>query len=175
MQDRRDYGRGYSLWLMPESGISGRAQEVINKIAERWGCPAFEPHVTLLGHILGEEEKIIESAQEVAREIGQFEADFVWAGGTDRYFKCVFVKVERSRELERANELALKRFRMKAEEEYMPHMSLAYGEMEEQRRKEIMSSLPDLSGRYAFDRLVVCRSTGKVSDWKYIADFRLWR
>ena len=158
---------------MPEAGISGRAAAAIRGIAERWGCPQFEPHVTLIGHITGEEKKIIESAGAVAKEIGQFEANFMWTGGTDRYFKCVFVKVEMSRELEKANELALKRFGMKAEGEDMPHMSLAYGDMEEPRRKEILSWLPDFSGRHSIERLVVCRTTGKVEEWRDVADFKL--
>lgn len=60
----------WSLWLKPPPGPTAKklAQEVAAQ-AKAFGGPLFEPHVTLLGGIGGEESHVLEAAKQLAGQL----------------------------------------------------------------------------------------------------------
>lgn len=60
----------YSLWLKPPDGptCSKLAQEIAAQ-AKEYSGPLFEPHVTLLGGIDGEEDAVLEKARSLAGKL----------------------------------------------------------------------------------------------------------
>lgn len=60
----------YSLWLKPPAGptCSKLAQEVAAQ-AKEFGGPSFEPHVTLLGGVDGDQDTVLEKASSLAGKL----------------------------------------------------------------------------------------------------------
>jgi ABC-type Fe3+-hydroxamate transport system substrate-binding protein len=49
----------FSIWLMPENNIYKKLSNLISLLSEEYSCPDFQPHVTLIGKIIGKREKVI--------------------------------------------------------------------------------------------------------------------
>jgi hypothetical protein len=43
----------YSIWLMPEGDVLDKFSELIMKISDEYNSPEHQPHVTLLGGLVG--------------------------------------------------------------------------------------------------------------------------
>lgn len=74
----------YSIWIKPSGYMYNKLQQEIATQAKEYGAPLFEPHVTLLPDIQGDEEQIIATMQQLAQEtkVGIFYCCYVFAGLT---------------------------------------------------------------------------------------------
>jgi len=149
------------------------AREQIGILAGKLGSPIFEPHVTLVGGITGAREPLIAATQDIAKSIGNIEAEFDGISGLDEYFKSIFVRIKKTRMMQLANEVAKRRLGWETSKDYMPHMSLAYSDADASKKQELMAAIPAFSGVCKFVRLDLYSTTGNVGEWKRIAEFSL--
>lgn len=43
----------YSIWLMPEGDVLDKFSKLIIKISDEYNSPRYQPHITLLGDLVG--------------------------------------------------------------------------------------------------------------------------
>ncbi len=134
----------YALWLLLPDEAHSRYGAIIEAIARQYGTPRFEPHITLLGELTGEEQTLAQQTQALAREIEPFELRLLEAKYENEYYRCLYVLVAPSRALLRARERARERFARRIETAYVPHLSLVYGALAEEQKEKILEH----TGRY---------------------------
>ncbi|HVC58459.1 MAG TPA: 2'-5' RNA ligase family protein [Candidatus Acidoferrales bacterium] len=173
MEDSGVYQNAFSIWLIPEPSISAMAREQIAILAGKLHSPTFEPHVTLVGGITGDKESSIAATQDIAKSIGNIEAEFDGISGLDEYFRAIFVRMKKTHVLQLANDVAKRRLGWETSPSYMPHMSLVYSDMEQNKKQELIGTIPEFSGVCKFVRLDLYSTAGKVEDWKRLAEFKL--
>jgi 2'-5' RNA ligase len=117
----------YHLWLKP----SGEAYEVlaatIRELSRRLQAPVFEPHVTVLGRLIGRESDLIAQTHKFARQLRPFPIILTRPSYRDAYFQCLFLLVEQTGPVIEANTRARCAFNHDGGADYMPHVSLVYG------------------------------------------------
>jgi 2'-5' RNA ligase len=59
----------YSIWIKPAGHMYEKLQQEIATQAKELGAPLFEPHVTLLPDIQGDQEQIIATMQQLAQDL----------------------------------------------------------------------------------------------------------
>lgn len=160
----------YHLWLKP----SGPSYEVlaglIRGLAKELRAPMFEPHVTLLGQLEGNEQDHIQKATILGERLEPFGIELGAASYRDEHFKCLFLRVNESTPVMNAHATACEVFQRKREE-YMPHLSLVYGAYPEERKKDIIAGLPALAQAASFPvRSVYLIGAGSndPKDWREI-------
>jgi 2'-5' RNA ligase len=179
-------GRGYSIWLVPPKEAYEPLDDVINRLCAeysdgnlRYQAPYFSPHITLIGGLMGSRNAVAAKTAQLASLIDEFE---VKLGGlaelSDEYFKCVFVKVQKTRGIVAANQTARRIFEKKDDPEYMPHISLIYGFFPKNIRERIMSEEgqrnPDMfSYKFNISRLTLCLTEDTTDKWSKVGDFDL--
>jgi 2'-5' RNA ligase len=141
----------FTLWLLLTPEAHAWFQALIERLSARLGTPVFEPHITLLGGLTGEEEGLRQRTRALAGAIGSFEARLLEAKWLDEYYRCLFVEVALSRALLDAHETARKAFDQRLEPGFYPHLSLVYGDLKE-NEKEIVA---DEIGRYFDESLPI--------------------
>ena len=62
----------YSLWFMPNNAQRFILEDMINRLAEEHGGPRFQPHVTLLSSIIGDEEVLLKSTKSLSKSLKSF-------------------------------------------------------------------------------------------------------
>lgn len=146
------HAKVYSLWLCPPSEISNKLSSLIQKLSIEFGTECiFEPHISIAGCIFEYPLAIIKYklrnliANENIKPLKIQLKQKVSCSLKDSYFQCVFMEIdgddENTQSLMRMKNLCRQMF--KKEEEFMPHLSLMFGDIEhggmddERKRKAI--------------------------------------
>ena len=164
----------YSLWLMPAGATEQKFSQLISQLAQRYSSPTFLPHVTLIGSIEAQEEEILTKAQELASLLHPYPLQLTNVDYTDFYYRALFVRVEASAEVLSAYQQARKLFPSAQKTDYMPHLSLLYGDFSVETKKEIIQKIGDhFTDTFEATILYLYLTEGAVSDWQKISAFPL--
>jgi 2'-5' RNA ligase len=132
---------GYHLWLVPVGEAFQRLQDVIDRLAEAHHGPVFKPHVTLLSPLAGEETSLIETNRKLVAGLEPFDLDLTVPEAGTTFFQCIYMRVAESPSLSRTRQAAAEAFALPADN-YMPHLSLYYGDASPGRRATILAAVP---------------------------------
>jgi 2'-5' RNA ligase len=163
----------YSIWLMPEGEARERLKGVISLLGERYSTPLFEPHMTLIGGLPGKDN--IRKASGLASLLSPLAISLREAGYEEDYYRCLYMRAEETDALLRANEAAQEVFG-RGDGQFMPHLSLMYGELPAYIKEEIIGQM---GGKCALsfraESLRLFSTIGGPEDWRLIREFPLKR
>lgn len=159
-------GEGYSIWLIPTDEIYQKLAEIISQLSDKYSAPNFEPHLTLIGDLRGSEEEIISKTSKLADLLKPFEIKLKKADYLDEYFRCLFIRAEKTRELIQASDVAREIFNRKSDPDYMPHLSLMYGDINPEIKEKILANLgKEFNLSFEIKSIHLFSTTGEVKDW----------
>jgi len=167
-------GEGYSIWLIPTGEVYQKLSEIISQLSEKYSAPNFEPHVTLIGDLLGSKEEVISKTARLADLLKPFEIKLKKADYFDEYFRCLFIRAEKTDELIQVNDIAREIFARKSDPEYLPHSSLIYGNFDSEIKEKILTNLgKEFNLSFEVKSLHLFSTTGEIKDWYEIKEFPL--
>lgn len=165
----------YSLWLEPEGNIGYRLEEKIQKLSKKHNTPEFDPHVTLLGNLTYGETELIQLTHTLANSLHPLELLLTKVDCGNSFYQSIFIRVEKSEGLRSARRLACKLFDIDETDDYMPHLSLLYGDMSRGDKERIVNLMErEYQMRFTANFIRLVKTEGKPKDWKkiYSAVFR---
>ena len=166
----------YSLWIVPSSDVKQRFSGMIDDLAGRYEAPKFEPHMTLLGDLKGNEEGLLNKAYEIAGAISPFRIRMTEIDYLDAYFRCLFIRAEETGPLMEANEKAREVFGRQTSPKFMPHISIMYGEYPNELKERIIGEL-GREQNIEFDVESICfvysSKNIPINEWRVIKEFSL--
>lgn len=164
----------YSLWFMPTGPVARKFSQVIAQLAQQYSSPIFPPHVTLIGSIEAQEVEISGKAQELASLIRPFSIRPTTLAYTNAYYRALFVKVDPSTAILSAYQQARRLFPDKQKTEYIPHLSLLYGNFPPATKEKIIKVIGEsFTDEFEVDTLYLYLTEGVVDDWQSVKMFLL--
>lgn len=161
---------GYALWLMPSGEVRQRLAGTILELSRQYGTPAFQPHVTLAGSIVGPAREVTSKMKDLAGRISPFTVRLTTADGLEEYFRCLFVRVAQTHPLLSGNEAARAIFRLPKRPAFMPHLSLLYGSLPSKEKETIVASLGrQFELEFKATSLHVYLIKGEPAAWRRVA------
>ncbi len=162
----------YHHWFKPSGEAYRILAKTIRTLATELQAPVFEPHISLIGNLQGTEEELIRKSEELARQLEPFEAVLTQASYRDTHFQCLFMLVEKTPVLMKAHARAMDFFG-KANQDFMPHVSLVYGTYPEAQKKLIIDHLPnEIKTSFQVTSLYLIRADSpEPKDWHEIGPF----
>jgi 2'-5' RNA ligase len=163
----------YFLWLEPTGKTHELLATTIAHLSQEHGGPLFDPHVTLLGDIAGQEGKLILTTEKLALALSPFNLTLTVPAFQDQYFRCVFMRVEKTSTLLEAHSLARKVFHKEGAPPYMPHLSLLYGSYPRSLKEQIIGTVPtSLSVQFTASAVTLFRVEGNnLKGWRKVQTF----
>lgn len=164
----------YSIWLIPRGAVYHKLDHLISLLSKSYRTPNFEPHVTLIGGVTGSENEILEKTAQLASLLRLFQIKLTQVNHFDEYFRCLFVRVEEVKPIVEANAKAREIFGKKDDLEYLPHLSLVYGNLTPETKEEIIAKIGrkfDL--RFEVKSFSLFSTQGEVKDWYIVKEFPL--
>ena len=165
---------GHSLWACPTGATKKSYTSIISGASSELETFEFNPHITLVAAIMTSAEDVVIRAKELAKELAPYSFEFDEISERDAYFQCVYAKMKRTKEVLDANALAKEFFpERKTDPEYMPHISLVYGnfELAEKQnkiipylKKQMENDVPNTKS-ITVDSIEVWSTKGNVEDW----------
>jgi 2'-5' RNA ligase len=156
----------YSLWLMPSGEIYERLNSLISQLSRKYKTPVFEPHLTLLGGVLGSEADILSKTNQLTSVLQPYRIELSQVEYLAEYFRCLFIKAKETDEVMNANLEARKIFDRQNDTEYMPHLSLMYGDFPPRIKEEIIEEIgKEISVSFDVSLVHLFSTTGEPKDW----------
>lgn len=164
----------YSIWLKPTGEVHAELAGIISRLSREYSTPLFEPHVTLIGGLTGQEEKLIAQTRQLAGQLRPFVVQLGDLGCMDEFYRCLFVHVRETEPVMKANAQARKVFHRESDGKYMPHLSLVYGNLPPAVREEIMTQIGRSFHRsFPVDRIHLMSTQGDTEDWYLLGEYAL--
>jgi 2'-5' RNA ligase len=163
----------FVLWMPLPEAVRDRFARLIQDLARTYGTPIFEPHLTMLGGLEGEEMEILIQTARLARALKPFALKLTHADYLAEHFRSLFVRAEPSPDLLHARRLAEQAFNKTAADAFMPHLSLMYGDISENRKEAIIKDIGrEFKVECTIDRLELYRIDGVHPDeWRRVKTF----
>jgi 2'-5' RNA ligase len=163
----------YAIWLIPEVSVEQRFSGVIEKLSERYGCPRFAPHTTLLSGIVDDEDALGDKTASLAQELEAVDVKATGFAMEPYYFHSFYLKLEPSSALLLAHQKASQSFEKKAGN-FLPHISLLYGAVAREEKISLGSELHNqIPGAFKLDRLYLVHTTLAVPNWTVVSRYDL--
>jgi hypothetical protein len=150
-----------SVWLMPAASDATRLSELIARCAHEFGAPTFPPHITLCSEPTETTASRGDLALELPLSLTFASVDY----GTD-YFHACYLKLRDDASVLALQARCAAALHGRVNEQYPPHLSLAYGGLTPQQRDQVPLLVPSLPLLARFDRLETWNTTGPVSNWQ---------
>ena len=165
-----------TLWLLPEPTTLAPLQSLILKLSEKFGGPSFSPHITLLSQIAVSQDVALERSAhlaDVSRPLTVASGRILWSF---EYFQGLVIEIVLTQDVLKARRLAEHLFPSRTSSPFVPHLSLAYGHIDETQaageRQKIAGQIPRdfVCGSLS----VVYASRGmNVESWRSVRTFPL--
>ncbi len=165
--------REYHLWLMPSGDVYNKLNHLISRLSKKYSSPNFEPHVTLIGKLIGSEQDVILKTLQLTGYIKPFTIKLKKIDYRDEYFKCLFITAEETEDLMKANLKASEIFNRKDSSKYFPHLSIMYGNFPVTMKKKIISEIGEIFNLNFKVKNMALLSNGKPKNWHKVKEFTL--
>ena len=165
-------GQKYSLWLMPKGKVCDRLTRTLQHLSMQHNAPEFPPHVTLLGSCVGKRGEMMRRASRLAANLRPLTIRLGKIDFRDEHFRCLFVHAGPKDPLWKAYQVACRQFGRMPEPDFMPHLSLLYGNFPQALKKEALAELgPRLATQFKVRSLHLFKTDGEVREWHEVANF----
>src|SRR5688500_1743613 len=126
---------GYGLWLRCAEAIDARLSLVIRGFSQRFAGPWYPPHLSLTSHF-GDRESALSAAEMAASRLAGVRLRFESAETTAAFYRALFLRAVDDLALSACQaELALRT--AQPEGDFLPHISLFYGELGANRARAL--------------------------------------
>jgi 2'-5' RNA ligase len=164
--------KAVAYWLRPETAAREMFSREIRKLAEQFGAPLFEPHVTIF--VAPENSR---APLQVLREVGQVNIELTIHSirFSEQFTKTLFVQFETNSALQQLGDAIWKA--SGARERYLidPHLSLLYAKLPTETKQRLADNvrLPFREVRFISICAMRCArpttTAVEVEQWKLIA------
>ena len=156
----------FSLWLMPGGHARYDLQKLITDLSVQYATPKFEPHVTLIGELAISEKEAVTKTQQLAKLLRPFTIALREVAYLNEYFRCVFIKAEKTPDLLNANLKACEVFEQRSDKNYMPHLSLVYGDLTLPVKTRIIKNIgQECRLDFEVKSIALYYTNGQPQDW----------
>jgi len=158
---------------MPSGDFYNKLTRIISQLSREYSAPNFESHITLFGDLIGSEEEILSKTSQLATLLQPFEIRLTTLDYLDEYFKCLFIRVEETKQVMDANFKAREIFNRQQDPKHIPHLSLMYGNFTPMIKEGIIAKI----GRKFNIKFEVGSihlfTSGEPKNWRRIKEFKL--
>ncbi len=130
-----------SYWLLPESEQFNALQSLIDRLAERYGGPTFEPHVTVYCGPIDPRQSPATLAQQTLAGMQSLVLRSRGCAFSDQFTKSCYLQFEPDEKLHTVYERLCAASSVVGDYSLNAHMSLLYTTLDSDARAEIRSSL----------------------------------
>lgn len=166
----------YSLWLRPTQTQIDEFNKIISELSHRFHTTPFPPHITLLSGLVYELGSLNHLCEEIYDEMHSFDIPMQGIAFSPEYYRNFFIKAEPTSTLLALYNKAKLKLKCAENEEYMPHVSLLYGELDIKTKLQLIKDLEDHYTKiFSCKRLDIYNCSGDIVDWFMVKSYELPR
>ena len=147
-----------------------KIKKIVNKTLKG---PKFSIHLTAIGPFLKFDKSELIKIINISKKINQFKVNLTKYELNDQKFTAFFIKINKTKELLNAKNKFSKTNYVKENKKYNPHISLYYGEKNNDLKEKVIRKLPKLNRLVTIDKICIVDVNEKINQWKIIKKIKL--
>ncbi|CAK9152657.1 unnamed protein product [Ilex paraguariensis] len=171
----------YSVWALPPEDLRPRLKKLMEGLRSEFGGPEFEPHVTVVGAISLTEGDARDKFRKACEGLKAYSATVERVATGTFFYQCVFLLLDPTAEVVETSAHCSSHFGYKNSSPYMPHLSLLYGDLTDEEKKNAQEKANILdegigSVRFNIPRLALYKTDTEdktLKSWEMIAECNL--
>jgi len=157
----------YHLWLIPCSKDQERIGKLVDELSARFQAPHITPHLSLLIRIPKNEADLVSKTKKLAQAIEPICLRSLKVGWMEDFHRCLFLRTEKNAALTRARQKASSLFQASENREFIPHVSILYGNIPTKTKKQIANEIQkQVPKQVVLDQLWLVCDTDQKNYWK---------
>jgi len=168
-----DLLNSYYLWLMPQKETVDQLQKIIQGLSEAYGTPVFEPHVTLISGLSGNEDALVKKIDAFTLGKRKFSVTTKGIDYARGFFTALFLNIQNTPEIDQLNTQVREYLKPFGQGPYHPHLSLLYGDITSQEKERIIAGLNLAGQTITLDKLKLVKGHSDVAQWQVIGEWGL--
>ncbi|XP_020581564.1 cyclic phosphodiesterase-like [Phalaenopsis equestris] len=125
----------YSVWALPPPDFKHRLKSLMSSLRSEFAGPIFDPHITVVGDLPLRREDAIARFHSAAASVKPFTARIADIAYGTFFYQCVYLLIDPSPEVVETSAHCCGHFGYNRSTPYMPHMSLIYGDLSEEKKE----------------------------------------
>ncbi|XP_038882567.1 cyclic phosphodiesterase-like [Benincasa hispida] len=171
----------YSVWALPPEDVTARIKNLMNSLRSEFGGPQFEPHITVVGAIRLTPDDALNKFRSACQGLKAYQATVDHVSTGTFFYQCVFLLIHSTTEVVETSSHCCGHFGYKNSTPYMPHMSLLYANISDEKKKQakvIADKLDEaVNGlKFPITRLALYKTDTEdetLKSWEKIAEHEL--
>lgn len=164
----------FSIWLRPTQYQIDELTKIISKLTHNYSTTPFPPHFTLISSCSLDLDSIKQVCKKVSVTQPSFTVNLQGIEYTENYFRNLFILAENNAHLIKIHNRLKEKLKPNDNEEYMPHISLLYGKLDEPVQQELKFKLADsIPNTVHCNRIDIYNCAGNESQWYLEESFLL--
>lgn len=166
--------RTYYLWLTPENSACSRFAEIIQRLGQKYHSRLFDPHITLASGITGREAELIAKTEILSKRLSRMIIKPQEFNYLNEFYRALFLLIKPDEILINANTIAKQFFALPSNQEFMPHLSLFYGDLPAKEKREIICKIdPKLLEQFHVNKIALFCTCQNSNKWYLVKSFEL--
>ncbi|MEM7401037.1 MAG: 2'-5' RNA ligase family protein [Pseudomonadota bacterium] len=164
----------YAIWLRPSQSELDKLTGLISSLSHQFRTIPFPMHITLLSGFSSKLKTIIEACKKVSETHTRFTINLRSIEYTEKYYMNLFILAEKNERLLDLHSTLSDKLKPDHNEEFIPHVSLLYGNHDEPKQQELKLLLADRYPKTIHcERIDVYNCIGNESQWYLEESFYL--
>ena len=164
--------KAYSIWLIPNGENYILLKNTIIELSHIFKGIKFLPHITVVSNLDYSEKFLSKKIERIAKKVEPFNIEFNSINYLDEFFQSFFISVKINDDLVYIRKVA-KSYFSKMTEEYNPHLSLAYGNIESKIKKSLKKKIHCPIKNFKASELYLAYNDEVNFKWEVINKFPL--
>ncbi|HEX6983078.1 MAG TPA: 2'-5' RNA ligase family protein [Balneolaceae bacterium] len=121
---------------------------------------------SLLGGLNSSETKLISLVDTLAHTLHPFELTLTTVDHRSSFYQSLFVHVQETKQLMELRKMAVRFFDGSSDENYMPHLSLLYGDLSTKEKGRMLNNIGrEFYKNMEIKSLVLMKTSGEPNQW----------
>ena len=165
--------KAHWIWFQFSKNDSNYLNTIKKIVNKNLKGPKFSLHLTTIGPFLKFDKNELRKVKNISKKINQFRINLLKYELNNQKFTAFFIKIKKTKELLNAKNMFSKTNYIKGRKKYNPHISLYYGEEENDLKKKVIKKLPKLNKFVTIDKICIVDVNEKINKWKIIKKIKL--
>ena len=162
----------HAIWLTFSKNDRDYLKKIMDKLAEKYHAPKFEPHITVYGLVESEMSLIESIVKEATLNCNSFLVEKSEILQSEELWKTVYVELKMNKQLELIYTNLKKHFKKIVKYEFNPHISLIYKILPMEEKMKIINNL-DIKNEFQVSKLAIQKFSPDIKKWKIVKEYNL--
>ena len=167
------FNKVFWIWGLFPSIETNILNEIKTLVQSKLKSPVFDTHITLAGPYLNIDKSFLNKLKTFGENNSVIMLNFDRYNFKQEMFKSFYISIKHSRDLEELRKNIYKLNKFDLEKNYLPHISLSYGNHDMKEKKMLISKLPVFNKPIKMSKIALVEVDENINLWKILECFNL--